>query len=196
MRSENDILDTRYCVAKRVVVDVPEYYCFGLAAQSEIIVPNLVGCLQVGLDISPYSKFYRTGDWLDIFGNYVFDKAKIISSTQRVLKKYRFCPFINETIIQKFVDLWPEKINVHLDNRWKFWPPQKDKFSEGLKELGLVSNTNMSKNYKPMFPIVTDTTYFIDLVRELYPDTISENLQATIYASIDAIQLNVFREYS
>jgi len=196
LRSTNDLLDTRVCCAKRIVKDIPEYYCFGVTAPNGDITPNLIGCLQVGLDISPYSSFYRTGEWSDIFGNYVFDKVRIASRAHVLVKKYRFCPFINETIIQGFIDLWPERINVHLDNRWQFWPPQNDSFSDGLKELGLVCNTNMSENYKPEIPLMTDMTYFIDLAKKLYPDEISTNTRAAIYASIDAVQLNVFREYS
>lgn len=196
VRSINDLLDTRMCCAKRIVKDIPEYYCFGVTAPNGDITPNLVGCLQVGLDISPYSSLYRTGELSDIFGNYVFDKVRIASRVDALVKKYRFCPFINETVIQGFINLWPERINVHLDNRWKFWPPQHDSFSAGLMELGLVSKTNMSENYKPKIPLVTDMTYFIDLAKNLYPNEISSNTQAAIYASIDAIQLNIFREYS
>lgn len=196
LRSMNDIFASRVCCARRIVNEIPEYYCFGVTAPNGDITPNLVGCLQVELDISPYSSFYRAGEWSDIFGNYVFDKEKMVSRINKQLKKYRFCPFINETVIQKFIDLWPERVNVHLDNMWEFWPPKNDSFSNGLKELGLVSNTNMSDNYKPEIPLITDMTYFIDLAKKLYSAEISTNTQEAIYASIDAIQMNVFREYS
>ncbi len=196
LRSTNDIFASRVCCARRIVNEIPEYYCFGVTAPNGDITPNLVGCLQVELDISPYSSFYRTGEWSDIFGNYVFDKEKMVSRTNKQLKKYRFCPFIDETAIQRFIDLWPERVNVHLDNMWEFWPPKKDLLSNGLKELGLVSNTNMSDNYKPEIPLITDMSYFIDLAKKLYSAEISTNTQAAIYACIDAIQMNVFREYS
>jgi hypothetical protein len=103
LRSTNDILDTRVCCAKRIVKDIPEYYCFGMTAPNGDITPNLVGCIQVGLDISPYSNLYRTGEWSDIFGNYVFDKVRIASRADALVKKYRFCPFINEIVIQGFI---------------------------------------------------------------------------------------------
>lgn len=197
LRSTNDISDSRVCCAKRIVNEIPEYYCFGVTSPSGDIRPNLVGCLQMELDISPYSSFYRTGEWTDIFGNYVFNKEKMISRANKQLKKYRFCPFINAAVIQRFIDLWPERVNVHLNSVWEFWPPRNDSFSNGLRELGLVSNTNMSgDNYKPDFPLIKDVTYFIDLAKKLYPAEISTNTQAAIYASIDAIQMNVFKGYS
>jgi len=197
LRSTNDIYDSRGCCARRTIHEIPEYYCFGVTAPDGAVIPNLVGCLQMGLDISPYSSFYRTGEWIDIFGNYTFDKEKMSSRANKQLKKYRFCPFINETVIQRFIDLWPERVNVHLDKAWEFWPPKNDSFSNGLRELGLVSNTNMKDdNYTPEIPLIKDMSYLIELAKELYSTDVSENTQAAIYASVDAIQLDVFRAYS
>jgi hypothetical protein len=196
LRSTNDIFATRVCCAQRSVHETPEYYCFGINAPNGDLTPNLVGCLHTGLDISPYSSLYRSGEWLDIFGNYVFDKEKIASKANTMVRKYRFCPFLNEKIVQKFVELWAEQINVHLDKSWEAWPPKNDSFSEGLKELGLISNTNMQKNYVPEFPVATDTKYFIDLAKKLYSDETPANIQDAIYASINTIQMNIFKEYS
>jgi hypothetical protein len=196
LRSINDLQAARVCCAKRSANEIPEYYCFGVTAPNGDLTPNLVGCLQMGLDISPYANLYREGEWQDIFGNYMFSKERIVSKTNELVKRFRFCPFVNRDVIQKFVELWPEKVNVHLDNIWEFWPPKTDSFSEGLKELGLISKTNLKENYAPEFPLVTDTTYFVDLAKKLYPDDVPTNTRAAIYASINAIQMNLFREYS
>mgnify|MGYP006935335536 CR=1 FL=1 len=196
LRSANDIFTTRVCYAKRIVSETPEYYCFGITAPNEDITPNLVGCLQVGLDISPYASLYRSGEWSDIFGNYIFDKEKITTKAHKMVRKYRFCPFLNESTVQKFIDLWPKEINVHLDDSWGFWPPKKGYFAEGLKELGLKSNTNMQKSYTPEFPVVTNATYLTKIAKQLYHEETSINIQKAVSTSINTIYVNIFKENS
>lgn len=199
LRSTNDIFAARYCCALRSANETPEYYCFGVTAPNGDLTPNLVGCLQVGLDISPYSSLYRMGEWQDIFGNYVFDKEKITSKAEAMTKKYRFCPFINEAVIKKFTELWPREVNGYLNESWGMWPPKNDPLDKELKELGLTLGTNMDgKEYKPEFPLVVNISYFNELTKALYShetEEVPQNIQSAVYASLSTIQTNIFREF-
>jgi hypothetical protein len=184
------------CCSRRNSRDIPEYHCFGLDQHDGSTNQNIIGCRQMQLNISPSSGLYRTGKWLDIFGNYEFDKAKIRTRTNKLINQFQSCPYIKANTITKFIDLWPTVINAFVDPRWKAYPPREDSFSRGLKDLGLECNAEMFEEYQPRFPIITDVSLLVDLARDLYDETPPIDIQRAIYSSINVVKLEVFRIYS
>ena len=198
LRSYGAIHDSKFCYARRIACKMQEYYCFGAMGPQNGAMPNLIGCYQVYLEISPYSGVYSQGEWQDIFGNYVFDKERMIDRATKRIKQYRFCPFINEDLIYKFIDLWPKEVNVYLDPQWKCYPPQQDSSPEiiDVDGINIVININIDKKYQVKLPLVTDMNFFVDLVKKLYPENTSENVLAGVKASINIIQEQVSRIYN
>jgi hypothetical protein len=127
------------CHAFRNTIDPPELYCYGVKSPLYIVGdPNLVGCRHLGLDLSPYASFYRTGAWVDVFGTYAFDKEKITTRTEAGLRRYRDCPFLDPDIAHKFIELWPEQVNVFEDSQWHYWPVAKDPTIRAMAESHLI----------------------------------------------------------
>lgn len=212
-RAPTQFSENACCYARRIVKEIPEYSCFDIADQQPSYSPNLVGCQHVGLGISFYMDIYRAGYWEDLFGTFRFDKAKIIAKAEKVMRYYRLCPFLDEARVRRFIELWPERINIHQDKRWQIYPPIDDwgkiivppdemdaaEFGEDDGDPDkpeVICTTNALGDHLYDVPVMTDMNFFIDLAKQLYPSEISDGMKAAIYASIDAIQMAVYQTYS
>ena len=95
----------------------PDAYCYGIGRSDLQRQPNLVGCRQMELHIGWQFNFSVWGHFEDIFGNYLYDKERKIKQVTALLHKYRFCPYLQKDVVENFLRVWPERINVNLDKR-------------------------------------------------------------------------------
>jgi len=190
LNSSSPLINVKYCVYRRNQSNPPGNYCFGNFINQNCF-PNLVGCLHVGLDLTPYSSLFTSGFWDDVFGNYIFQKEVLVRRAQREMRNYRFCPFLDEERIIHFIELWPERININIDHRWENWPPESPEINleEENESSGIRLRISFDKytQLSHRFPVATDMNFYIDILNRLYPENTPPETREIIKISLENI---------
>jgi len=164
-------------------------FCFGVGRDLHFstYTPNIVGCTQMNLGITPYREVYRYGKWLNLRGDFMFDLPLMKKLVNQAKADYFGCPFLNEIWAFRFIAFWPKIVNPNEDTRLTIWPPVIGNFEQELLDLGLSMQGPPPTPYGEEFPVFTDPSFFLELINDIYGDNIEDETKAGLLASYSII---------
>ena len=104
-----------WCANQRDHAFKPVEYCFG-KDENRI---NPWGCKQARMEWTEWSNWFSLGHW-ERSGLWVFDKERIRHNLATNLHRFRFCPYLNQELVEAVVVSIPEKVEVSDDGPWKY----------------------------------------------------------------------------
>ncbi|HZW04254.1 MAG TPA: hypothetical protein VFF68_10030 [Anaerolineaceae bacterium] len=139
------------------------------------------------LEISPFQGLYYYGKWINLRGDFHYDKKLMLNLVKQAEKEYGDCPFMDAQKARKFISEWPEIINPNEDERLSIWPPVIDKFESELLELGLSMEGPPPTPFGEEYPVVTDMSFFLELIDYVYGEHIPDETKIGLRASYEEI---------
>jgi hypothetical protein len=164
----------------------PEF-CFGISNPKGSRYPNLVGCYQMDMHISQYSGMYKYGRWLNLKGDFMYDKKIMHTLLKQTKKKYGGCPYLNIEIAKLFIELWPMIVNPNEDSSFEIYPPVIDKFNDELMKIGLQMQSPSPTSYGEEYPVITNTSIFVEIIDKMYKNENKEQIKIGLMASYTEI---------
>jgi len=174
VKSVQFIYDAALCIMNRESSGIGKAYCFGHDGYA-----NIVGCRNVNLELPSYQWLHFPGTYLDVFGNYKYDKSNWLSYIERAEKIYRYCPYFDASASKRFVNAWPEIINIYTDKRFRQVPP-KYYDASNIKVSPFRDDGNLDRQSpqrravcqtpaKFMPPVPVDIDFLANIARLTYP---------------------------
>jgi hypothetical protein len=168
------LLEPYRCVSNRNTSQFNGGYCYGLDSQ-----PNIVGCRHMGLELPTYAWLHFAGYYEDPFGNYIYDKSYLLKKIEIIEKRYQYCPYMDASTARRFVDAWPDRINIFLDKRFRQVPKDYFDFPRisipdvfrniyGFKKDEELIGNNIKSILMPPLPV--DYSFYKDLLYKVFPD--------------------------
>ena len=166
----------RYCSGNKEGGGYNPEFCFGVSNPPGGRYPNLVGCQQMGLHISNYSGLYHTGKWINLKGDFLYDKEQMLNLVEKTRDDFPDCPYMNFDNALSFITHWPDIVNPNLDNRLSIWPSEIGEFESELLKNGLsLSGPSPTPNGEE-YPVFTDTNYFLELINAVYNEICEQTI--------------------
>jgi hypothetical protein len=177
----------KYCAGYRNGEKYNPDFCFGVSNPPGGRYPNLVGCQQMDLHIYFLGGIYYYGKWINLRGDFMYDKRTMENLVKQAGKEFSDCPYIDVKRAQSFIFWWPNIVNPNKDERISIWPPVIDKFESGLLEIGLNMSGSSATPFGEEYPVFSDTNYFLELINRVYGENIQEDIKAGLLASYNEI---------
>lgn len=118
-----------WCYARKRASFKPELYCFGYENEYEF---NVWGCIQAHLPFTENGQWFCWGAWLNNKGDWKFDKERIRHELQKTLYPYRFCPALQQGLLEDVLNALPDVVNPNKDKNWRFVERWEDESLPGL----------------------------------------------------------------
>ncbi len=176
-------------------------YCFGAHEENGYILPstsstpNLVGCRQMCLGFSEFWEMYRYGKWINLRGDFLYDLSYMKKLVKQARDEYFECPYMDVTSALRFIAFWPRIVNPNEDERLAIWPPTIGKFEEGLLEIGLSLQGPPPTPNGEEYPVFTDTSFFLELISEVYGNEIEVEKQKGLLASFNLLSEQILHYF-
>ena len=162
-------------------------YCFGVQNPRGGRNPNLVGCQHMGLEIAFHVGVYRLGKWINLGGDFLFDKRLMQNGVREAKKNFPGCPFMNPEIATGFIGFWPQIINPNTDDRLSIYPPVMGRRDPEMIKLGMRLSGPPPTPFGEEYPIFTDTNFFLEIIDEVYGKTIPNDIKIGLEKSYEEI---------
>lgn len=172
----------------------PEY-CFGVSEPKGGRYPNLVGCRQMGLAISVYQGIYRCGRWLNLRGDYMYNKKRMIQWIKESEKTYLDCPYMMAEIARDFVCEWPDIVNPNIDETYEIYPPTIGELAGKAIDMGLRLSGPAPTAYGEEFPVITNANFFLELIDDIYGKNIDQGIQNGLLLSYQEISEQILHYF-
>jgi hypothetical protein len=114
----DEVFHYLWCYELRRKAYDPVQYCMGDARQFPAFNPW--GCLQAIMPLSNDTQWLHYGKFDSDGSTWVFDKERIWHSLKANTHRYRFCPALDITRIQKILEAFPETVNPKIDKDWEY----------------------------------------------------------------------------
>ena len=134
----NTIFLYRSCYCRRKASYGPTMYCFGF---DDFYYLNFFGCLHSGMPFHDNADWLTIGKWISSKGDWEFDKDHIRQQLERNLFHYRFCPALDQGLLEVALDALPARINPDKDKGWAFmttFDPDRKGLKRQVRMYGCV----------------------------------------------------------
>lgn len=205
------LTDPAICIYKRSNDERPISYCYGIGSTDVgYREPNLIGCRQMGLEVGEHLNFGFWGYPEDVFGNYVYEKEKKVKKVRALLSKYRLCPHLKAEVIEKLLNLWPERINTILNRHVK--PLSQSQIVDALygnvnkgpslfkSNDGQVFELNLPDHlfepppsYFVKHPAYCSNSFYKQLIANIYEEPVSNEIRRVLDYCLMEINIRISR---
>lgn len=127
------------------------------------------------------------GRWLNLRGDFLFDKRKMESGIRDAKKAFPDCPFLNIEKAKLFISWWPTIINPNEDSRVSIYPPVMGRLDKEIIEIGMSLQGPPPTAYGEEYPVFTDTNFFLELINNIYGNETRENIKQSLKKSYEEI---------
>lgn len=139
------------------------------------------------LEIYPFHGVYHYGKWINLRGDFLYDKKLMRDLVKMAEKEYGDCPFMDAGKAKSFIAEWPNIINPN-EHEWvSIWPPVIGQFESELLELGLSIEGPPPTPNGEEYPVVTDMSFFLELIGYVYGDDIADETRTGLLASYEEL---------
>jgi hypothetical protein len=119
--SWDEVFGFTWCAASRDTAYRPIEYCFG---KDENRV-NPWGCKQARMDWTEWANWFsyghfKPGGFLKQFYVWVFDKERIRHEVMTNLHRFRYCPYLRESLVEAVIHALPDEVEVSAKGDWKY----------------------------------------------------------------------------
>lgn len=141
-----ELYSFEWCYKQKLNSYKPDLYCFGYGDDYHL---NIWGCIRAELPFfNKYAQWCRWGTWVNDEGDWDFDKERIRHVLQKKLYQYRFCPALQQGLLEEVVNALPQRVNPLKNKNWNFVEDYGGStISEGLvikvKHFGVNQNVKM-----------------------------------------------------
>ncbi len=117
----NEVLGFAWCYAQRACAYRPEEHCFGKEGNRL----NPWGCIQARMDWTAWSDWFSFGHWErsgTLKKHYIwrFDKSRIRHELATNLYRFRFCPHLQQDLIEAVLKHLPDTVDPQNDPNWTY----------------------------------------------------------------------------
>jgi len=105
------------CYESRMASYRPQWYCYGF---DKDYLLNFFGCVQANMPFRDRTEWLCWGKWQDKKGDWEFDKQRMRHQLESELYPVRFCPALNQALVERALAALPESVNPNKDKNWEF----------------------------------------------------------------------------
>lgn len=138
---------------------------------------------------------YHYGKWINLRGDFLYDKKFMLDLVKKTEKEYADCPYLNPRIARTFIAVWPTIINPNQDGRLAIWPPTIGRLDIEFLDLGLSMGGPSATPFGEEYPVFSDTSFFLEMINYVYGDHVNDELRDALFASYEVICEQTFHAF-
>lgn len=117
----NEVFGFTWCASQRATAYRPIEYCFG-KDENRL---NPWGCKQGRMEWTEWAQWFSYGSWQKVglvrtSYVFVFDKERIRHELATNLFRFRFCPHMQQGLVEAVLKHFPEQVEVTSNGDWKY----------------------------------------------------------------------------